>query len=118
MNIDRGKLAGLLKTEQFSLSSKYDSEWVLTNQMGPNALRLTEWLCQKTEMKSGMRVLDMGCGEAVSPIFLANGFTVQVWANDLRISASDDWQRIRDRALEADGGRHMALLRLINRRKE
>ena len=118
MNTDRDKLAGVLETEQFPLSSKCDSEWVLTNQMGPNALLLTEWLCQKTEMKPGMRVLDMGCRKAVSSIFLAKGFSVRVWVNDLWISTSDNWQRIRDRALEADGGRYIALLRPVSRRKE
>lgn len=100
MNIDRDKLAGLLKTEQFPLSSKYDPEWVLRNQMGPNALWLTEWLCQKMEMKPGMRVLDMGCGKAISSIFLAKEFGVQVWANDLWISAGDNWQRIQEAGLE------------------
>ena len=100
MNIDTGKLAGLLKTEQFPLSSKYDPEWVLRNQTGRDALRLTEWLSQKTEMKPGMRVLDMGCGKAISSIFLAKEFGVQVWANDLWISASDNWQRIQEAGLE------------------
>lgn len=100
MNIDKDKLVELLKAEQFPLSSKYDPEWVLKNQMGPNALWLTEWLCQKMEMKSGMRVLDMGCGKAISSIFLAKEFGVQVWANDLWISASDNGQRIREADLE------------------
>lgn len=100
MNIDKDKLVELLKAEQFPLSSKYDPEWVLKNQMGPNALWLIEWLCQKMEMKSGMRVLDMGCGKAISSIFLAKEFGVQVWANDLWISASDNGQRIREADLE------------------
>jgi len=100
MNIGKDKLVELLKTEQFPLSSKYDPEWVLKNQMGPNALWLTEWLCQKMEIKSGMRVLDMGCGKALSSIFLAKEFGVQVWANDLWISSSDNWQRIQEAGLE------------------
>ena len=103
MNIDRDELAGLLRTEQFSLSSKCDPERVLRNQMGRHAPLPTEWLRRKTEMGPGMRVLDMSCGKAVSSIFLAKGFSVQVWANDLWIGTSDNWQRIRDRALEADG---------------
>jgi SAM-dependent methyltransferase len=43
-----------------------------------------------------MRVLDMGCGRAISSIFLAREFDVQVWATDLWVSASDNWERICD----------------------
>jgi hypothetical protein len=37
----------------------------------------------------------MGCGKAISSIFLAKEFGIQVWANDLWISASNNWERIR-----------------------
>jgi len=100
MNINKDKLADLLDAEQFTLSSKYDPEWILENQMGPNVLWLTEWLCQRMELKPGMRLLDMGCGKALSSIFLAREFGVQVWANDLWISATDNWQRIREAGFE------------------
>ena len=93
-------LQELLKNEKFPLSSKYDAEWVFENEMGPNALWLTEWLCRDMDLKPGMRVLDMGCGRAMSSIFLAKEFGVQVWANDLWISASENWQRIREAGLE------------------
>jgi len=56
--------------EKYPLSSKYKSEWVFENQMGPNVLWLTEWLCKALELKPGMRVLDMGCGKAMSSILL------------------------------------------------
>ena len=56
-----------------------------------------------------MRVLDMGCGKAISSIFLAQEFGVQVWATDLWISAAENWQRIRetevaDRVFPIHGG--------------
>lgn len=41
-----------------------------------------------------MRVLDLGCGKAISSIFLANEFGVQVWAVDEAVSASDNYERI------------------------
>ena len=47
-----------------------------------------------------MRVLDMGCGKAISSIFLAKEYGVQVWANDLWIDATENWSRIQ----EADMG--------------
>ena len=33
-----------LDRNEFPLSAKYDPEWVFENQMGINALWLTEWL--------------------------------------------------------------------------
>lgn len=100
MNTDKGKYIDPLETGQFPLSSKYDTEWVLKNQMGPSALWLTEWLCQRMNLEPGMRVLDMGCGKAMSSVFLAREFDVQVWANDLWISARENWQRIQEAGLE------------------
>jgi cyclopropane fatty-acyl-phospholipid synthase-like methyltransferase len=43
-----------------------------------------------------MRVLDLGCGLAMSSDFLRREFGVQVWATDLWFSASDNLQRARD----------------------
>jgi cyclopropane fatty-acyl-phospholipid synthase-like methyltransferase len=61
---------------------------------------MTEWLTQALELRSGMRVLDLGCGRAVSSIFLRREFGVQVWATDLWFSASENLQRIRDAGVE------------------
>jgi len=77
-------------------SAKYDPEWVAENEMGPNVLWLTELLCQTMDIRPGMRVLDMGCGKAMSSIFLAKEYGVSVWATDLWIAAADNWQRIRE----------------------
>lgn len=88
------ELAEMLRVDEFPLSSRYDPEWVLENEMGPNALWLTEWLCCEMDLKPGMRVLDMGCGRAMSSIFLAKEFGLQVWATDLWIKATDNWKRI------------------------
>lgn len=90
----------MLRVEQFPLSSKYDPEWVLENEMGPNVLWMTEALCEKMKLEPGMRVLDMGCGRSMSSIFLAKEFGVQVWATDLWISATDNWERIREAGVE------------------
>ena len=43
-----------------------------------------------------MRVLDLGCGLAMSSIFLRREFGVQVWATDLWCSAATNLQRVRD----------------------
>jgi len=90
----QGKHA-LFRTE-FPRSNTYDPGWVMDNQMGPNALWLTEWLSAKMDLKPGMRVLDLGCGKAMTSIFLAREFGVQVFAADLWIDPDKNWPRIRD----------------------
>jgi cyclopropane fatty-acyl-phospholipid synthase-like methyltransferase len=70
---------------------------MLENQMGPNALWLAEWLAEALPLRSGMRVLDLGCGRAMTSIFLAREFGVQVWATDFWITPDHNWRR----ALEA-----------------
>lgn len=47
-----------------------------------------------------MRVLDLGCGRAMSSIFLRREFDVQVWAVDLWFNPSENMQRIRDAGVE------------------
>lgn len=86
--------------DQYPLSAKYDLEWVLNNEMGPNALWMCEWTCEKMELKPCMRVLDMGCGKAMTSIFLAKEYGVTVWANDLWVKASNNWKRICEAGLE------------------
>ena len=85
---------------EFPRSAKYDPEWIIENTMGPNVLWLTESLAQLMELKPGMRVLDMGCGKAISSIFLAKEFDLQVWAADLWVPPGENWQRIRQAGLE------------------
>jgi len=75
-------------------------DWVVENEMGPNALWLTESLCQVMPLEMGMRVLDLGCGTAMSSIFLAREFDVQVWAADLWVQPTDNLDRIREADLE------------------
>jgi SAM-dependent methyltransferase len=91
----------LLSRPEFPRASKYDARWVLDNQMGLNALWLTEWLCQGMNLSSGMRILDLGCGKALSSMFLAQEYDLQVWATDLWISATDNLQRINRAGLSA-----------------
>jgi ubiquinone/menaquinone biosynthesis C-methylase UbiE len=90
----------VLSHPKFPLSSKYDPDFVFENNMGPHVLWLTEWLTRDMQLEPGMRILDMGCGKAVSSIFLAHEYDVQVWANDLWISATENWKRICELGLE------------------
>src|SRR5262245_22437823 len=90
-----------LISERFPRSSKYHPDWVIASASGgANALWLTEWLAEAMNLRSGMRVLDLGCGLAASSVFLRREFGVQVWATDLWFSASDNLQRIRDAGVD------------------
>ncbi len=99
MNISKDELAERLRVEAFPRSATYDPEWMLANEMGPNAVWLTEWLCEAMSLEPGMRVFDMGCGRVLSSVFLAREFGVQVWATDLWIKATENWQKIREAGL-------------------
>ena len=87
------ELALAFQFEGLTRSTAYDPGLVIENMMGPNVMWLTESLSQVMKLESGMRVLDMGCGKAVSSIFLAKEFGLQVWAADLWIDPSDNLER-------------------------
>ena len=90
-----------LISDRFPRASKYHPEWVLASvSSAANALWLTEWLAEEIVFRPGMRVLDLGCGRAMSSIFLHREFGVQVWAADLWFSPTENLRRIRDAAVE------------------
>jgi cyclopropane fatty-acyl-phospholipid synthase-like methyltransferase len=86
-----------LLSDRFPRSNAYHPAWVQgRGSGGANALWLTEWLAEDLTLTPGMKVLDLGCGRAMSSIFLHREFGVQVWATDLWFSAADNGQCIRD----------------------
>jgi cyclopropane fatty-acyl-phospholipid synthase-like methyltransferase len=90
-----------LISERFPLASGYHAEWVLAGVSGAaNPLWMTEWLAGALDLRPGMRVLDLGCGRALSSVFLRREFGVQVWATDLWFSAEENIQRVRDAGVE------------------
>ena len=92
-----------LVSDRCPRASAYHPDWVLAAVSGgANPLWLTEWLTGALDLKPGMRVLDLGCGRAMSSIFLRREFGVEVWATDLWFSASENRQRIGDAGV-ADG---------------
>ena len=87
--------------DRFPRSAKYNLEWMLTSVSGAaNPLWITEWLTAGLDLRPGMRILDLGCGRAVSSIFLRREFGAQVWATDLWFSVSENFQRIRDAGVD------------------
>ena len=84
----------LTRHPDYPRASAYDAMWVHRNLMGPNVLWLTEALTQVLALEPGMRLLDLGCGTAISSIFLAREFGVEVWAADLWIEPTANGGRI------------------------
>jgi len=90
-----------LLSDRFPRSNKYNPEWLVAGcSGGANPLWLTEWLASAVGLRPGMRILDLGCGRALSSIFLCREFEVEVWAVDLWFSTSENLQRIRDAGTE------------------
>jgi cyclopropane fatty-acyl-phospholipid synthase-like methyltransferase len=94
--VDASDLQQRLSLPDYPRSARYDAVWVVENMMGPNPLWLTEWLCERIQLTPGMRVLDLGCGRALTSIFLAREFDVSVVACDLWIPARENWKRIEE----------------------
>lgn len=69
------------------------------NMMGPNAWMIAEELTEKLHLKKGMRVLDLGCGQGLTSIFLAEKFGVQVFAVDLWTSATENNNRFKQQGV-------------------
>lgn len=92
--ISSGVLNERLHKPDFPRASRYDPSWIIDNVMGPHVLWIAEWLSQRLELTPGMRILDLGCGRAVSSIFLAKEFGVTVCAADYWIHASENLERI------------------------
>ena len=71
MVLNDDELREKLAHDAYPRSNGYDPRWVIDNQMGPNALWLMEALTQAMPIERDMKVLDLGCGRAITSIFLA-----------------------------------------------
>jgi len=91
-----------LHHQRYPRASTYDPKWVIENQMGPNALWLAESLLNELPISPDAKVLDLGCGRAMSSIFLAKETGAHIWAADLWISPTENQQRIVEAGLEGN----------------
>lgn len=81
---------------------KYKKYYTNDFLMGPNSFVLLDELISKNEEAiSGGRVLDLGCGKALTTMFLANETKSNiVFALDLWIDATENMEMIRQNGLE------------------
>lgn len=77
-----------------------DNDFIQKNMMGPNSLIIIDELTKNSNLKKGMKVLDLGCGMGLTSIYLAKKFDVNVFALDLWISSTDNYNRFKDLGLE------------------
>jgi cyclopropane fatty-acyl-phospholipid synthase-like methyltransferase len=75
-------------------------EFIKENMMGPNSIRILEELSRDFSLKPGSRVMDLGCGKGLTSIFLAKEYGVTVFATDLWIDATENYQRFKTMGLE------------------
>ncbi|MGN0915019.1 MAG: SAM-dependent methyltransferase [Succinivibrio sp.] len=75
---------------EYQKSKKYQISTYISRIMGPNPIKLTEELLFGEEVKAGMRVLDLGCGQGTSSVFLAKEYGVNVTALDLWCDANEN----------------------------
>ena len=81
---------------------KYRQYFTKDYLMGPNSFRLLDELIRRKPSDVRFhRTLDLGCGFALTSLFIANETDADaVYAYDLWIPATENYRRIRDNHLE------------------
>ena len=78
----------------------YTREEIYDGKMGPGGLYLATQMARRLKLSAGMRVLDMGCGNGATSVFLAKQYGVTVVAVDLWVSATKLFQRFRQHEVD------------------
>lgn len=96
--------------KRFERSAKYDKGWIDENKMGPNPIWLMEEPCEHMKLEKGMKILDLGCGKAITSIFLAKEFGACEVKNGKSI-----WYECCDRELlDADINNYLTLIKVVS----
>lgn len=96
-------LQTFIKQEKNKVLSKYknyDNKFVSENMMGPNVIKIAEELTSRLNLKDDMKILDLGCGRALSSIFIAKEYGATVYAVDLWTSAKENLERAKSFGVE------------------
>lgn len=86
-------------TDQF-MSDNKNRRFAEAVMMGPNSMRVGEELTLPIRINQDMRILDLGCGMGLSTIFLAQKFGASVFAADLWIGPTDNYERFKSFGIE------------------
>lgn len=74
----------------YPLANSYARELVLQKIMGPNPLKLAEELLGDHKLHAGDLVMDLGCGQGLTSVFLAKEYGFRVLAADLWSNPTDN----------------------------
>jgi cyclopropane fatty-acyl-phospholipid synthase-like methyltransferase len=75
------------------ISTQSNIEFLKDNMMGPNAMRIAEEMASFLNIERDMRILDLGCGCGLSTLMLVQKYGVTVFAADLWVSPSENYER-------------------------
>ena len=75
----------LLINPNFPLSSNYNPNQVFENKVRHNTLWIIKLLIQKMDLKSGIKILNMGCGKFFQASFLLMNFINNLISNYLEV---------------------------------
>ena len=81
-------------TDKF-ISNAKNLEFTKATMMGPNAMRVSEELASHLTINKNMRILDLGCGMGLSTLFLAQKYGATVYAADLWILPTENYERFK-----------------------
>lgn len=77
-----------------------NATFVKDHLMGPNALMILAELLEKLKLNQEMRILDLGCGTGLTSVYLAKETGAQVFAADLWINPTDNYNRFKTLGVE------------------
>ena len=78
-----------------SKADKYKELFTDAFLMGPNSVRLLDEMLEKCPIDEGLRILDLGCGKGLTSLFLAKETKAQVYAVDLWVSATENYEQFK-----------------------
>ena len=78
-----------------SKADKYKELFTDAFLMGPNSVRLLAEMLEKCPIDEGLRILDLGCGKGLTSLFLAKETKAQVFAVDLWVSATENYEQFK-----------------------
>ncbi|MEN3931321.1 methyltransferase domain-containing protein [Microvirga sp. W0021] len=84
----------------YPFTDQFDRQLLLETMMGPNAMLIAEELSAYMQPLQGKTVLDLGCGNGISSVLLAQKHKAKVFAADLWISPTENFSRFSALGLE------------------